>query len=207
MGQAGGIRIYTGPIPSPARRWAPWVVVSGLVILVGNAAQFVLNVMERGYQQDREHGVPPSVATVKDTLDQLHRIGGYTTIAVVVFLVLAVIWSRQRSSHARIAQYGVDGVEQSLRSVQPVVNIAFWVALAVSLLATFAASSTAHTSMTVHDYVTYRTYLAVSNAARVLMWWCWITLVLLATRRQDDREREAQQARAYPAGEPDAART
>jgi hypothetical protein len=196
MGQAGRIGIYTGPIPSPARRWAPWVVILGIVVMVGYAAQFVLNVIERGYQHQRETGSTPDAAKVHDTLNRLHQFGGYTTIAVIAFLVLVLIWSNQRTSRARIARLGEDGVEPSLRWVQPLVYWALWVAIAVSILATFAASSTSHTGMTVHDFVTYRTELAVANAARVVMWWCWITLVLLATRRQDEREREAQQARA-----------
>ena len=42
--------------------------------------------------------------------------------------------------------------------------------------------------MTAEDFVGYRSYLAATNGARVVMWACFAALVVYATKLQDRRE-------------------
>ena len=45
--------------------------------------------------------------------------------------------------------------------------------------------------MSISDFVTYRSYLALSAGARTVMWMCWIPIVVEATGVQAAREASA----------------
>jgi hypothetical protein len=180
--------LYTGPRPSPARRWAPWVIVASAVLAVANVVMLVLNLIERGYQEQRESGVPPVTTHIRETLDSLHSIGVFSSVLAFAFLILAVTWSMKRRTKVRLARYGEEGVEATLRSVQPTLYWTLWCALGASLVLTLLAQSVVHVGMTVHEFVEYRGYLAAANGTRAVMWGSVIALVVCATRLQDRRE-------------------
>src|SRR5690349_15967928 len=108
---------YTGPRPSPARPWAPWVVAAAGVIALSNAAQCGLNLLERHYQQQRTTTSPPSVEQVRAALNTLKVLGTISVIAVLVWFVLAIIWGNQRRPKARLRSHGEESVEPALRRV------------------------------------------------------------------------------------------
>jgi hypothetical protein len=179
---------YIGPRPSPARVWAPFVVVLCAVLALGNVLMLALNLVERGYQEQRASGVAPALSHIRETLDSLHTIGEFTSWLSLAFVVVAVIWSVKRRTKTRLAADGERGVEAHLRSVNPALYILFWCALGASFLLTIQGRSVVHVGMTPADFVDYRTYLAAANAARAVMWGSLAVLVVLATRRQDRRE-------------------
>ena len=83
-------------------------------------------------------------------------------------------------------------VEPRLRTVSPVLNAAMWCALFPSIAGARLASAKLHLGMTRHDFAGYRFLLAGSHAASVLLWGCFLALVLKAQALQ--RARESQPA-------------
>ena len=191
MPTAQDVALYSGPRPSRARRWAPWVVAVSAGLALCNVAMLVLNLVERGYQQQRISGSPPPSECIRETLDSLHTIGNVSSVAALAFLVLGVTWSAKRRTRARVAEEGETGVEPRLRSVNPSVYWTFWAALAASFALALVARSKVHVGMTAEDFVGYRSYLAATNGARAVMWASWVALVIFATRLQDRRETES----------------
>jgi hypothetical protein len=179
---------YTGPIPSPARAWAPWVIVTAAAAAFGNTIVCVLDLMERHYQQQRLTAHPPSVERIRHTIQTIHTVSNLTVVLVIVFAGVGITWSTKRRSKARLRQVGERGVEPALRSVQPIVYFTLFAMVGVSLLFTVLASSGTHPGMTINDFVTFRTRLAVAAAARAVAWACWIALVARATQLQAQRE-------------------
>jgi hypothetical protein len=165
------------------------VAVSAALALY-NVAMLVLNLVERGYQQQRIGGSPPPPERIR-TLDSLHTIGRVSSVLVLAFLVLGVTWSAKRRTRARVARDGETGVETRLRLVKPSVYWTFWATLAVAAFLAWSVRSMVHVGMTAHDFVGYRSYLAAANGARAVMWACWVALVIYATKLQDRREAEA----------------
>jgi hypothetical protein len=182
---------YTGPRPSPARVWAPWVVVTSSVTAALAATQCWLNLVERHYQQRRLTLSPPSAAQIRHTIDLIHTMRGLSTLSSTAFLVVAVVWSFKRRPRARLKAEGETSVEAALWRVNPIVYGVFWAALAIGLLASLAAGSAVHPGMTIGDFTSYRTRLAFSAGARTVMWLCWIPLVVTATKAQARREATA----------------
>jgi hypothetical protein len=88
----------------------------------------------------------------------------------------------------RVTLNGEVGVEARLRGVQPFVYWTVWALVGLSAVSSLRAKSSVHPVMTVDDFISYRTFLAVSFAGRAIMWTCWIALVVGATRLQDRRE-------------------
>ena len=179
---------YTGPRPSPARPWAPWVIVTSAASAIGNAAVCVLNLIERHSQQQRLTGTPPSVAHIQHTLNTIHAFTSFDLIASTAFVVAGVVWSLRRRPKTRLKRDGETAVEPALRKVLPVVYWAFWAMLVGSLLLTASAASVVHTGMTIPEVVSYRARLAGSAATRTVMWACWIPLVIRSTQLQKQRE-------------------
>jgi hypothetical protein len=179
---------YTGPIPSPARVWAPWVIATSAAAALGNAVVFVLNLVERHYQQQRMTPNPPSPDRIRHTIQTIHAFSSFALIAAIAFGVVGITWSVKRRSKARVKQVGESGVEPALRSVLPIVYFTLFAMLGASFLFSSLASSGTHPGMTIHEFVTYRTYLAVGAAARAVGWACWIPLVARATQLQAQRE-------------------
>ena len=188
IGSAG----YMGPIPSPARAWAPWVIVTAAAAAFGNVIVCVLDLTERHYQQQRLTAHPPSVDRIRHTIQSIHALSSFTLIAAIAFAVVGITWSVKRRSKVRVKQVGERGVEPALRTVLPVVYFTIFAMIAISLLFTMLASSGTHLGMTVHDFVTYRTRLAIGAAARAVGWACWIPLVARATQLQVQREAAAR---------------
>ena len=179
---------YTGPCPSPARTWAPWVVATCGVLAVGNAGEAVLNFVERHYQQQRLTGHPPDAAQIRGTLNAIHLVSNVVTIAAIVFLVVGVTWSRKRRTKDRLALGGEAAVEPALRRILPLQYWGMWTALGASFAVTLSASSFNHPGMTIHDVIDYRTRVAIGAVGRTVMWACWVLLVVAATRHQTRRE-------------------
>ena len=179
---------YTGPCPSPARAWAPWVVVTSGVLAVGNAGEAVLNFVERHYQQQRLTAHPPDAAQIRDTLHAIDLLSNVILLAAIAFLVVGVTWSRKRRTKGRIALGGEAAVEPALRRLLPLQYWGMWTALGASFAVTASASSLNHTGMTIHDVIDYRTRVAIGSVGRTVMWACWVLLVVAATRYQTRRE-------------------
>jgi len=187
-GAAGMVTSYTGPRPSPARVWAPWVILAAAACALGNLVQCALNLTERHYQQRRLTANPPSPDRIRHTISLIHTFSSVTLIGALVFLVVGTTWSVKRRTRARVSQDGEAGVEPRLRDIQPALYWTVWVLIGVSLLITLTAHSLVHPGMTVQNFVTYRTYLAAGNVTRAILWSCWIATVVLATQAQDRRE-------------------
>jgi len=187
-GEAGVLAPYTGPRPSPARAWAPWVIVVAAACAFGNAALCVLNLIERRYQQRRLTANPVSVARIRHMISLMHSISVALVFAFLAFLVVWISWSTKRRSRLRVSQDGETGVEPRMRDLQPTLYWTEWVLIGVSLLITLIARSLVHPQMTVQQIVTYRTYLAAGNATRLMLWSCLIASVVVATQAQDRRE-------------------
>ncbi len=179
---------YAGPRPSPARPWAPWVIATSAAAAFGNAAVCVLNIVERHYQQQRLTSHPPSPQRIHHILNAIRAFTTFDLVAALAFLVVGVTWSIKRRPRTRLKREGEAAVEPALRRVLPLAYGLLFGALIVSIIATTAASSTFHTGMTVSDFVTYRTNLAIGAGARTVMWACWLPLVARATRLQAERE-------------------
>ena len=146
---------YSGPRPSPARVWTPWVLVTASLCGIGNLALLVLNLVERHYQQQRLAGHSPSVARIRDTLSLIHTLATLTLVASIAFLVVGVTWELKRRTRARVARDGETGVEPSLRSVSPTAFWTFWIAFGASFLANeHATSSTTLTPRSATSSVT-----------------------------------------------------
>src|SRR5262249_42783948 len=148
-----------------------------------NLALLVLNLVERRYQQQRLTSHPPSPTRIRHTLSMIHTLSILTVVVALVFLAVAVTWSVKRRSRTRVTWDGEAGVEPLLRTVQPVAFWAVWSLLGIAILASLRAHSFVHDGMNVHDFIGYRTSLAVGHAARVVMWSCYAALVVLATQR------------------------
>ena len=154
---------YSGPRPSPARRWSPWVIIVAAAAAVGSAAQVVLNLVERHLMQQTESGNPPTVAKVRAAVSAIHTADHLTLVAVFAFLVVGVGWSISRRSRPRLARDGESGVEPSLRSVCAPVYGAFWICVVLSLVLSQVARSSVHVGSTPADFVQYRGYLAFAR--------------------------------------------
>ena len=180
---------YTGPIPSPAGTWAPWVITTSAVCAFGTAIVCVLDLVERHYQQQRLTARPPSVERIHNTIQTIHAVSNLTFVAAIAFGVVVTIWGVQRRSKARLKQGGESAVEPALRKIDPTPLFHVMCFMpGVSVFLAVLASASTHPGMTIHDVVTYRTLLAVGAAARVVMWVCWIPFVARATRIQAERE-------------------
>jgi hypothetical protein len=77
---------------------------------------------------------------------------------------------------------------------------AFWCLLAGAFISSTVAHGFVHDGMSVNEFISYRTYLAVGHAARVAMWSCYIALVVLATQLQDRREAASPPSNAWASG-------
>jgi hypothetical protein len=108
--------------------------------------------------------------------------------AVLVFVVIATIWSIVRRSRARVRVEGEHGVEPSLAEVSPIAYRGAIVALAAVVLLGTIASNTVHAGSSSTDFARYRGYLALRAAIGVVMWVCWVKVVVTATRLQERRE-------------------
>jgi hypothetical protein len=186
---------YTGPRPSPAKPWAPWVIATSAILALGNVFTCVLNVIERHNQEQRLHGADAVVtAHIQHTLTAIRTASTFDLIAASAFVVVGVVWSVKRRPRARLKRDRETAVEPALRTVSPVVYWTFWVTLAASAILAVSATSFSHPGATVQDFITYRTRLAVSAAFRTVMWACWIPLVILSTKLQERREAVADSA-------------
>ena len=179
---------YTGPRPSEARRFAPWVVLTTGLLAFGNVAQAFLNLVERRYQQQVVAGHPPELSTIQDTVSLIRNIGHVLVVLSIAFLVTAVLWASRRRNRARLAQFGESAVEPNLWNVSHVVYVTFWASLALSLVLSAWAKSGMHVPLRPSDFVHYRTALTGSNAMRAVTWICYVVLVVKATKLQDRRE-------------------
>ena len=181
---------YQGPRPSPARRWAYPLVAFLAVQIICNATLCFLNLRERHNQQLRLTSTPPSASSVNDTLDSIRSIGRISQVAGIATTVLLIVWILQRRSRSRRQMFGESSVEPSLwRATPRPLLITIWASWALALGLGIAASSSEHLHMLVRDFVHYRALLAGGDAARVVYVTALGVLVILMTRRQDQRER------------------
>lgn len=188
--RGSSLQPYQGPRPSPARRWAYPLVAFLAVQIICNATLCFLNLRERHNQQLRLTSTPPSASSVNDTLDSIRSIGRISQVAGIVTTVLLIVWILQRRSRSRRQMFGESSVEPSLwRATPRPLLIIIWAAWALALGLGVAASSSEHLHMLVRDFVHYRALLAGGDAARVVYLTALAILVVLMTRRQDQRER------------------
>src|SRR5262245_38556349 len=107
---------YSGPRPSPARRWAPFVILAAVALAFVNAVLLVLNLIERHYQQQRGGGQYVSQSTIHDTVSLIRTVSRLSIAIDVAFLVVAIVWATKRRTRSRLAMGGEASVEASFRS-------------------------------------------------------------------------------------------
>jgi hypothetical protein len=179
---------YSGPIPSPASGLARWaMIVSGFAAL-GNAVQLFLNLVERHLQQNVVAGTPPPTWRIRETLTRLQTADRLTFLAAAAYLVVGLTWARRRRPRARLRQEGEYAVEPRLWTVAPAPYVATLGLVLLSIVTAFLARSALHASVTHQDIVAYRTYRAMANLFRALMWTSWVGVIVGATKAQDRRE-------------------
>jgi hypothetical protein len=169
------------------------VIGGSAVIAVSNAAQCGLNLLERHYQQRRLSPHPPSVDQVRAAVNAVRALSTLTAVVVLAWLIVAILWANHRRPRARLRASGESSVEPALRTVIPAAWWAMWIALAVALIATFAARGIAQPAMNVDDFVRYRGYLALSNLGRAVAWMWWALMAARATSLQRERESSASE--------------
>jgi hypothetical protein len=188
MQPVGAIASYTGPRPSPGKRWAPVLVVAMAAAVLTNTVLLGLNVVERHNLQRIKAGHPVSSAFFEDTLSTLNAANRISLVISIAVVVAAIVWATKRRSPGRRREEGEAAVEPALIAVSRVLYTAFWVALAIALFSSEGATSARHTGMTIDDLIGYRTYIAAADLFRAAMWGSYAALVLKATRLQDRRE-------------------
>jgi hypothetical protein len=199
-GPATGPVEYRGPLPSPAKRWAPFVITAAAAAGVASVVLVALNLMERHNQQQRLTGTA-SAAHIQTTLHAIHWFSNFSVGATWALVAVAVVWEIQRRPRTRRTVAGEHSVEPLLRHVAPV---AYWTfcAAALAVLLLGAASASASHGTTAPDFVWFRTLRVACDAARVFMFGCWIAVVVRSTQRQTQREAPSIAAPATSAGEP-----
>jgi multisubunit Na+/H+ antiporter MnhB subunit len=179
---------YTGPRPSPARRWAPMLMVAIVVAVLGSAALLVTHLIERSELQRLKSGHSIS-RTFIDNHDSFNTlVSRITTAATVVLAVLAFVWTYNRRSSKRLTADGESGVEPPVRSVSSALFMAFWVFVGLAVVSTRIASSYHHTATSISEFIDSRGYLALADLFRVGVWTSFLLIVIKATRQQDERE-------------------
>ena len=181
---------YAGPRPSPARRWAPWVMTGGVLFAVADGITAVMNLRERQLQQQRLSGHPPQGYQVHDVLSVITAASRIRLVLVVAVAVVTIGWARARRNRARLQTDGEAGVEPRLFQVVPKLYGAYLLLVVVALVMNSVTSSAVHSATTVSDIVAYRTDFAVADGLRCAMWVVFVVMVSRVTRLQDARERE-----------------
>jgi hypothetical protein len=188
MQPADVMTAYTGPRPSPAKRWAPALVTLMAIDAVANVVAFGLNLVERHNLERAKSGNPVSRAFLDDTLSTIRALGRISLVVTIGVAIVGVVWSHKRRAPSRKNLGGESAVEPSLHNVSRALNTTFWVMLALAFLATRIAASTQHLGMTADDFIRYRTYLAASDLFRAVMWGSFAALVVKANKLQERRE-------------------
>ena len=179
---------YTGPRPSPARRWAPVLeVVVGAVVLA-NVILFVLNLIERHNLTRARAGRPVSHAFFEDTLSTINALNRIVLVLMLAFLALDIVWVNRRRGPGRRREFGETGVEPPLNVVSSTLWAVFWGAFVGSIVAFAIARANSHAPMSIDDFIAYRTWIAIAAAFRAATWSFYLALVVAATRMQDRRE-------------------
>src|SRR5262249_8757244 len=110
---------YSGPRPSKARRWAPWVVIGFALVSFGNAVQAVLNLVERGYQQDLAAGKHVDPSSVHDTVKTIQSVGRLTALAAFIAVPVFLVWVYKRRSRKLLRLGGEFATQPRLSVVWP----------------------------------------------------------------------------------------
>jgi hypothetical protein len=174
------------------------LLVASVLVVLCAVASCLLNLLERRKQQRRLTTNPPSASSIRDTVNTIHTVGRISLFIGFAAIALLVIWIVQRRPKQRRTAEGETATESSLWNTVPrplfITLCGTWIAMVALSL---AASSASDPNMTIHDFISYRTWLAGAAAARVVAWTCVAIMVVLATRRQDQRE-AATPARPSP---------
>lgn len=179
---------YTGPRPSPARRWSSLLVLATMVAALGSVALLVIHLIERYEFQRAKSGHVISADFISSLRSFATAVSRITTVATVVILVVAFVWMYNRRSGRRLAADGESGVETSLASIPTRLCIAFWVFVALALVSARIAASYHHTGTSLTKSINSRGYLAAGDVFRTAAWASLAALVVKATRQQDTRE-------------------
>jgi hypothetical protein len=190
MDPVGEVVQYTGPRPSPAKRWSTPLVVVLVVAAVGSATLLVLHLIERHVLMQLSAGHSVSRAFIDDIDSFANTVSRITTGVSIALLVLLVVWLLKRRSKGRLIEGGESSVEPTLTDVSQPLLTGFWVSVGLAIVTARFAVSTRHSASAPHDFINYRTYLAVADAFRLAGWSTFAVLVVKSTRRQDARENE-----------------
>lgn len=189
---------YTGPRPSPARRWAPALEAVLGAAVITNVLLFVLNLVERHNLARAKALHPVSRAFFDDTLSTLTALNRIILVVMIAFIVLDIVWVNRRRGSKRRSELGDAGVEPALSVVSRRLWGTFWATFAVSIVAFAIARSSNHIGMTIDDFIKYRTWLAIAALCRAATWGCYLALVVAATRLQHRREAAGMGAAPAP---------
>jgi hypothetical protein len=191
-----GLSQRTAPPPPPApapvpagneaaaRRWAPFVAVVVLALVLNNVVQLVFNLDERHLQQRIARGEVTDPNSVRHMLSHIKATSNVSLVLALVFLAVAIIWTvtrRGRGSSMSLRGTTIRQRGPSLRQSEPVLWWAVMILIAVSWAITIHCNSLANAAKNPSDVATYRGYLALGDVVRAAMWAGWFVMVLLVT--------------------------
>jgi hypothetical protein len=146
-----------------------------------NVVQLMSNLDERRLQQRIASGALVAPAAVRSTIAHIKTAGNIAVVLALAFVVVGSVWSAKRRPRRGGWVPSPGPREPSLRKVTPVL---WWSALALavaSLVISLHASSLDHAAATPSAFATYRGYLALGDAVRVVLWTAWAVLIVRAT--------------------------
>jgi hypothetical protein len=195
--------LYTGPRPSPARRWAPWVIATSVGLALCSAVLLVLNLVERDLLDQVASGESSPRSQMHSVLSVIGTTTTVLRVMIVPALIVSVGWAVSRRTRARVSRGGEPSVEPHLLRVWPLgyrVAVATTVLIVLGALRARAIRSSATSAA---DFVEYRTFLAVVYGLLIVSCVLQVLLVLRATSLQDQREADSRAADVEPQPVPD----
>ncbi|HEY5011934.1 MAG TPA: hypothetical protein VIK61_04410 [Acidimicrobiia bacterium] len=98
MQPVGPIASYTGPRPSPGKRWTPVVLVALAAAVLTNIVLLGLNLVERHNLQRIKAGHPVSSAFFEDTLSTLNAANRISLVVSIAVVAAGFVWATKRRS-------------------------------------------------------------------------------------------------------------
>ncbi|HEY1738115.1 MAG TPA: hypothetical protein VGI86_05365, partial [Acidimicrobiia bacterium] len=185
----GPLPLYLGPRPSPARRWAPWVVLGALLTVVADLVAMSFELVERHWQQRLAARNSVSSATIRSAVAHIQDAHNVAVGTAIVTLALWLVWATRRRSRKRVAAHGEVGVERPLREVVPwAVGLVVLTVLASVVCTHIGLGELPPSGRTAADFASYRGWRAASWCCAAATYAALASVVVTATRGQARRE-------------------
>jgi hypothetical protein len=187
---------YLGPIPPPS-------LGLGRALCVGSAGIAALSFVSAAFDVQRA-GLDRRWADGQDVYSALNRnASSVSTLSIVVllagvaFIVVDLVWRRQRRPKATLQQWGEACVESPLRSAVPLpVRLAAIAPLLLWLVGLWYGSIPA--TAVPADYASHRMWLAVAHVGLGLAFLMLVVLFVSSERHVRGRIGRSQAAREAP---------